>query len=343
MYGETRNFMRHLTIKCVDTFTTKPFCGNPAGVITEAEGLSEEVMREIASGMKMNLVEIAFVTIPETGNASFRIRFFTPSRELDMSGHVTIATCFALIEEGRIPLNDGLTKVIFETKVGHVPIAIYFQQDYPAVMPGKNDKNGMVLHLDGERSGTLERIMMCERVHHFHPTNIPVRDIADVLGIDEFEITRTGLPFVRASHNLDWLIIPVQHKETILNMHPDLIKLGILNRQYGIQTNHIFTLDTFDSESITYSRHFGPAMGLWEDPASAIASAGLGIYLLQYGMTSYTSMVMEQGKEISSLARILVEIDKNEGEIDAVWVGGLAVTSITRTIDVQSGEIVSTS
>ncbi len=335
--------MSHLTIKCVDTFTTKPFCGNPAGVITEAGGLSEEVMREIASGMKMNLVEIAFVTLPETGNASFQIRFFTPSRELDMSGHVTIATCYALIEEGRIPLNDGLTKIIFDTKVGHVPIAIYFHQDYPSVMPEKNGKNGMALHLDGERSGTLERIMMCERAHHFNPANIPVRDIADVLGIDEFEITRTGLPFVRASHNLDWLIIPVHHKETILNMHPDLIKLGILNRQYGIQTNHIFTLDTFNSESITYSRHFGPAMGLWEDPASAIASAGLGIYLLQYGMTSTTSMVMEQGKEISSLARILVEIDQKEGEVDAVWVGGLAVTSITRTIDIQSGEIVSTS
>jgi hypothetical protein len=50
-------------------------------------------------------------------------------------------------------------------------------------------------------------------------------------------------------------------------------------------------------------------------------------------------MVMQQGKELDSLARILVEIGREGGETTSVKVGGLAVTSIVRRIDLESGEI----
>lgn len=328
--------MKDIILKGVDTFTTKPFSGNPAGVVTEADGLTDEMMQEIARGMKMNLVEIAFVTISRIEDASFRVRFFTPSKELDMSGHVTIATCFALIEEGRIPLEEKITKLSFETKIGTIPIEIYFS---PSASPEERENGGEFLQLLGENSGLLERIMMHQPIYTFSPSKVPVREIAEVLGIDEGEIMKAGLPIVTASKDLDWLIIPVQSKETIMNMHPDLIKLGMLNRKYGILTNHIFTLDTYDSDCVAYSRHFGPAMGLWEDPASANASGGLGNYLLTYGITSSSSMVMQQGKERESLSRIYVEIDRENDATTSVRVGGLAVTSITRKIDLETGEV----
>lgn len=328
--------MKDIILKGVDTFTTKPFSGNPAGVVTEADGLTDEMMQEIARGMKMNLVEIAFVTISRIEDASFRVRFFTPSKELDMSGHVTIATCFALIEEGRIPLEEKITKLSFETKIGTIPIEIYFS---PSASPEERENGGEFLQLLGENSGLLERIMMHQPIYTFSPSKVPIREIAEVLGIDEGEIMKAGLPIVTASKDLDWLIIPVQSKETIMNMHPDLIKLGMLNRKYGILTNHIFTLDTYDSDCVAYSRHFGPAMGLWEDPASANASGGLGNYLLTYGITSSSSMVMQQGKERESLSRIYVEIDRENDATTSVRVGGLAVTSITRKIDLETGEV----
>ena len=340
MYFDKGIRMENLTIKCVDAFTTRPFCGNPAGVITEADGLTEEIMQSIASGMKMNLIEIAFVTSPETENASYRIRFFTPSKELDISGHVMIAACQALIEEGKIKLNNGLTTVHFNTKIGEMPVEIYFHEDNSSGILSSHDENNTVQILTGKNKGILEKIMIHEPIYNFRCSNVPVKDIACVLGIDEGEITKTGLPVVTASYDLEWLIIPVQNKETILNMHPDLIKLGILNRKYGILTNHIFTLDTFSRSCITYSRNFGPAMGLWEDPASANGAAGLGAYLLKYGVTTSGSMIMEQGKEVDSLARILVEIDHKDGETSSVRVGGLAVTSITRQLSIESGEII---
>lgn len=331
--------MREVTIKRVDTFTTKPFCGNPAGVITEAGGLSTDDMQRIAGEMKMNLVETGFVVSPASEKTSFRVRFFTPNAELDLSGHVTIATCFSLVEDGRIPLDHGLTKVQLQTRAGNIAVEIHFSGNDPSEAPNCHDDNHNTLILNGKNMGRLERIMIHQPVYRYRSSTVPDNEIAEVFGIDENEITRTGLPPVIASYDLDWLIIPVLHKETILNMHPDLIKLGIWNRKYGIKSNHIFSLDTFNTECITYSRHFGPAIGLWEDPASATASAGLGAYLIEYGITRSDSMCMEQGKEVDSLARILVEIDHKGGEVDSVRTGGLAVTSITRKLNVDSGEI----
>jgi PhzF family phenazine biosynthesis protein len=174
--------MSDITIKGVDTVTTKPFSGNPAGVVTEADGLTDETMQEIASGMKMNLIEIAFVTLAQTDEAAFRVRFFTPSKELDMSGHVTIATCFALIEEGRVPLQDGLTKLSFETKIGNIPLEIYFRGSR---FGGAVRENGDALTIRGENNGELERIMMHQPIYTFSPSQVPVGEIADVLGIDE--------------------------------------------------------------------------------------------------------------------------------------------------------------
>lgn len=334
--------MSELILKCVDVFTTKPFGGNPAGVITTADDLVTETLQEIASGMKMNLVELGYVTVSKRNDAAFRIKYFTPSRELETSGHVTIAACFALLEEGRIALEDGLTRVAFETNVGIVPVEITFMHDPAPDIALKKSGRDAIAITSGHNHGILEKIMIRQPVHRYRPASIPVEELAHVLGIEPIEITQTGLPVAVASHDLDWLIIPVKHRETILAMKPDLIKLAMLNRRFGVQTNHIFTLDAFSPDCISYARHFGPAMGLWEDPASATASAGLSTYLLEHGVTTTDGMIMEQGKEAGTIARIHIEVSRSKGMPESVWVGGLAVTSITRMLDLVSGEVLTT-
>ena len=107
----------------------------------------------------------------------------------------------------------------------------------------------------------------------------------------------------------------------------------------GIHTNHIFTLDTFHDDCASYARHFAPAVGLWEDPGTGTAAAGLGTYLLRHGIITHGTMVMEQGKERDGLARILVEIDDTGGDAHSARIGGVAVTSISRSIEVRDGEI----
>ena len=75
----------------VDAFTDKLFSGNPAGVCFLEEWLSDDLMQSI--GMENNLAETAFV-VPEGDH--YMIRWFTPTVEVDLCGHATLASAYIL-------------------------------------------------------------------------------------------------------------------------------------------------------------------------------------------------------------------------------------------------------
>ena len=324
--------MRKMLIKQVDAFTTVPFGGNPAGVITDGDGLQTEEMLRIAG--EMNLSETAFVTAAGSDEALFGLRFFTPSNEVDLSGHVVIAAAWALAEEGRIPLSDGLNTFAFETNVGIIPVDLYFDGTETPV----TDSDRVALRTAAV-CGELRRIMMHQSILRCETCAVSISELASILGIAEREITATGLPVEVISTGLTLALIPVMSKETILNMNPDLIKLGIFNRRYDIEANHIFTMDTFSSDCVSYARHFAPVLGMWEDPGTGTASAALGAYLLRHGVVTSGSMVLEQGNDAASLARIFVEVEQSGSEDGAARIGGLAITSITREITIDGSAI----
>ncbi len=330
--------MQDITMKQVDVFTTTPFAGNPAGVVTEAEPLSSETMQAIAA--EMSLSEIAFVTLPSLEGALFRVRFFTQSDEFDLSGHALIASCHALIEEGRIPLENGMTKALFETRAGLVRLDIHYAAGAPACAPRGGAARASIVSVNGKPAGELEKIMLHQAIRGHRPSNVSAQEIAKYCGIDSSEITRTGLPLEIVSTGLEQLMIPVLHKETIRDMNPDLIKLGLMNSRYGIHTNHLFSLDVYTSDCTAYLRHFAPAIGVWEDPASGTAAAGLTSYLLRHGVVTSGNLVVEQGKDTDSLARIIVEGADPDDPSAEMRIGGLAVTSITRRISLETGELV---
>jgi PhzF family phenazine biosynthesis protein len=89
-----------LNIYQVDSFTDQPFKGNPAGVCILKEDLSDGLMQSIAS--EMNLSETAFC-VPGKGDFidsdRFDLRWFTPTVEVDLCGHATLATAKVLFDE----------------------------------------------------------------------------------------------------------------------------------------------------------------------------------------------------------------------------------------------------
>jgi predicted PhzF superfamily epimerase YddE/YHI9 len=87
--------MKDRTIFQVDAFTDEPFRGNPAGVMIAREGLSAEWMQSVAA--EMNLSETAFVF--PSGN-DFQIRYFTPTKEVPLCGHATLASAHIVYELG---------------------------------------------------------------------------------------------------------------------------------------------------------------------------------------------------------------------------------------------------
>ncbi|MEC2514540.1 PhzF family phenazine biosynthesis isomerase, partial [Bacillus cereus] len=109
--------MKTINVFHYDAFTNKPNKGNPAGIVLEADGLTEEEMQIIAEKVGYN--EITFVLSTEVGD--IRMRYFTPGFEMDLCGHGTVGTIFALREKGLLEEKSNLT---IETKAGILPIQI---------------------------------------------------------------------------------------------------------------------------------------------------------------------------------------------------------------------------
>jgi PhzF family phenazine biosynthesis protein len=80
--------MKALAFQQVDVFTAVPFKGNPVAVVLDADALSGEQMQSIAAWT--NLSETTFVCAPTDQRADYRLRIFTPRRELPFAGHPTI-------------------------------------------------------------------------------------------------------------------------------------------------------------------------------------------------------------------------------------------------------------
>ena len=88
----------------VDVFTDTPYLGNPVAVVLGADGLSGERMQLFARWT--NLSETTFVLTPRASGADYRVRIFTPARELPFAGHPTLGTCHAWLEAGGRPAGD---------------------------------------------------------------------------------------------------------------------------------------------------------------------------------------------------------------------------------------------
>lgn len=98
-----------LEVTVIDAFTDKPFSGNPAAVCILPSPLSESKMRLIAA--EMNLSETAFLSPEGDG---FRLRWFTPTSEVSLCGHATLASAHALWTKGGVTDDE----ILFHTLSG---------------------------------------------------------------------------------------------------------------------------------------------------------------------------------------------------------------------------------
>jgi PhzF family phenazine biosynthesis protein len=88
-------------LRTVDAFTDKPFTGNPAAVLVLDDAPSDDWMAAVAR--ETNLSDTGFVICEEVPDADFRLRWFTPTVEIDLCGHATLASAHCLLEDGVDP------------------------------------------------------------------------------------------------------------------------------------------------------------------------------------------------------------------------------------------------
>lgn len=87
-----------MRLRTVDAFAERPFTGNPAAVVMLDETPSDEWMAAVAR--ETNLSDTGFVIREELDDADFRLRWFTPTVEVELCGHATLASAHCLFEDG---------------------------------------------------------------------------------------------------------------------------------------------------------------------------------------------------------------------------------------------------
>lgn len=113
----------------VDAFTNVPFRGNPAGVCISSEPLSDMLMQHIAA--EMNLAETAFISAADQYR---RLRWFTPTVEVTLCGHATLATAHVLYQRG---LLEPQASHMFDTLSGQLQVRQHeegmLEMDFPLI------------------------------------------------------------------------------------------------------------------------------------------------------------------------------------------------------------------
>ncbi len=236
----------------VDAFTTRPFGGNPAGVVLDAQGLSDAQMQLVARELKHS--ETAFVLPSE--KADWRIRFFTPAREVDLCGHATVATAWVLASEGRIRRG----RAVQETNVG-------------------------LLELDVAR----DRVMMELAPPRVEAVELRRDDLARLLRVPAIHAER---PVQKAYCGIWVLLVPMPDQKSVNLCQPDLPELAALNLELGVAGTHLFSIEP---DGILYARFFAPAMGIPEDPVTGTANGALGAYLVLNGLAPGPEFRARQG------------------------------------------------
>ena len=290
----------------VDVFTNRAFGGNPLAVFPEAEGLTAEEMQCLAR--EMNLSETTFVFPAREPRADFRVRIFTPTREVPFAGHPVVGTHWALAHLGWVGIREPVTEVRFELGVGVLPADLHV--------------------VDGQ----VEKVVMTQAKPEFLGILDDVTDLAEGLGLRWKAITDTGLPVQVVSTGYPQMMVPIRFLSEVQALGAEKLNVAALGRACRTaQTDcvMVFTFETERPDSTVHVRMFAPLLGVPEDPATGSANGGLGAYLVHHravpseGPTVH--IVSEQGKELGRPSTLYVEVDRVEDEITTVRVGGQVV------------------
>jgi trans-2,3-dihydro-3-hydroxyanthranilate isomerase len=304
--------MRTLRFKQVDAFTTKTMTGNPAGVVLDARGLGEQTMQAIAR--EANLSETAFILPPTLQTADLQIRWFTPSVEVPLCGHATIASFHALAEEGMAGMKrSGQYSFRLQTKSGLLPIVV-----------------------DKRHSGTV--VEMGIPVPRFKVHRKLPEVMSKALGLKVPELV-SRIPVV--SHS--YLYIPVRSLRKLKQLHPDFRLLKEECERRGFLGVSVFSLRTVEESSAVHSRFFAPAAGIDEDPVTGSANGPLGAYLYQFALREgfgipwlqlpdgRMEFIGEQGDIIGRRGRVKIRLSASNRVVKQLSIAGEAVTVMDAT------------
>lgn len=285
-----------------DVFTDRIFGGNQLAVFPKSTGLTPHLMQNIAA--EFNYSETVFVLPPQTPQGTRQIRIFTPQTELPFAGHPTVGTAYILAAIGEIALDSSETTIYLEEGVGLVPVKILSQD-------GKPIYSELTVAKPPEFSDQM-------------PT---VSELARMLSLDDTDLVSDDYYPQAVSCGVPFLFIPLKNRDALgkVKLNRECWQ-GLLSDAWASAV-YVFCFEPELPGSDIRSRMFAPNMGIVEDPATGSAAAALAGYLgMRYALSDGTlKWVIEQGFEMGRPSILMIEADKNQGEIIAIRVGGSSV------------------
>jgi PhzF family phenazine biosynthesis protein len=279
--------MESATVHVLPAFTRAGLGGNPAGVVLDAEGLSEAAMQETAR--RAALSETVFL-LP-SARADFRLRFFTPTDEVDLCGHASVAAFQLLRRLERVKDGD----LTMETRAGLLRVEVL--------------AGGLVL--------------VEQKPPEFFET-VPAKALSKALGVPASRISAAGLPAQIVSTGLRDLLVPVAGLKKLKSLKPDRETLKTLCWSLDVIGVHAFSEETLLPGSTAHARNFAPLYGIDEEAATGTSNGALACYLRRHGRLASDSAVFEQGDGLGRPSEILARLDCEDGRVLSVRVGGRA-------------------
>jgi len=285
----------------MNAFTDRPFSGNPAGVVLDADTLSDKQMQDIAPQLN-KVSETVFVCTPTEASAELQLRYFTSTTEVDLCGHATIAALFALTASGRLSGQNETRTIRAQTRAGVLELGLEFV------------------------SGQLVCASMLQPApEHQRPT--APQQAATILGLEPTAI-RKDIPIACASTGIWSCYVPLVSlaalAATDIN-HEQIESIWPENRKLAGIYPFVINRDELHKKRLqTQGRFFCPPQyGIPEDPVTGTASGALAAYLIKHGMLSAEGELEAlQGIEMGSPGRL----HARQTDAGAIEIRGQAVS-----------------
>ena len=293
--------MKSIKVYHDDAFSKKPNKGNPAGVVLNGDDLTETEMQDLA--FKVGFNETAFPIASD--RADLRIRYFSPKQEMELCGHATMATIYALKTNGWL---ENKTELTIETNAGVLPIRIT-----------KNEQKEI-------------HITMKQALPQFKKFEGSRYDLAKAIGIEEVDFD-DELPIMYGSTGAWTLLIPIKSLDIFNKMEPNNKVFSSILNEIPNASVHPFCLESYYEEADMHGRHFSSTFsGTIEDPVTGTASGVMGAYFAKYIKKESDmpiNLIVEQGQEMNKDGQVIVNVaENNEIEItgNAVYVDEIDIS-----------------
>lgn len=284
--------MTHANYYLLDVFTHEKFGGNQLAIFPDARFIDEHLLLKIAR--ELNLSETVFL-FPPFKNHRYKMRIFTPGRELPTAGHPSVGTAYFLSRE--FDHSDDLeSEITLIQPIGDIKVKVKYKDNQPTLVTMYQP-----LPTFGKRFEYLKE------------------KLAKLLSLEKENLL--DLPIQEVSCGNNTLLIPVKDVTHLAKIKFRVDLWDDLKEEVNNAFVYPFT-PAHHPDGQVRGRMFAPDTGIIEDPATGSANGPLAAYLSYHDILKMP-LTSLQGYEMGRPSQLHLDIEKDpNGQITAVKVGG---------------------